>query len=305
MIRSRLAFLDPELLARFRKNPRFAALKTRLRTRLQAMQSAGAISAPGRGVKANGDHELVVASYNIHKCVGTDGRFDPGRIAAVIAEMNPDVVAIQEADKRFGRKQGLLDIKKLEKETGLSLIPTSAKADGHGWHGNALLLRKGKVTDMRRLALPGAEPRGALVVDLDLPTGPLRLVAAHLGLLRRSRRWQLRSILNAIEEGPRMPILLVGDLNEWRPGRKSSLHELRPVFGPLSHGHFSFPSYFPVIALDRVIGSPGLVTAMEVHDSELAQVASDHLPLKATIDIPAALKAMRGQEEIVLTEVGP
>ena len=56
---------------------------------------------------------------------------------------------------------------------------------------------------MRRLALPGAEPRGALVVDLDLPAGPLRIVAAHLGLLRRSRRWQVRSILDAIEEGPR------------------------------------------------------------------------------------------------------
>ena len=126
---------------------------------------------------------LVVASYNIHKCVGTDGRFAPARIAAVIAEMDADVVAIQEADKRFGRRHGLLDLKALEKQTGLSLIPTSEEADGHGWHGNALLLRKGKVRDMRRLALPGAEPRGALVVDLDLPAGPLRLVAAHLGLL--------------------------------------------------------------------------------------------------------------------------
>jgi len=300
MIKSRLAFLDPVLLARLRK---FNSIKTRLRTRLQAMQVADAVATPPRkGLKANGDHELVVASYNIHKCVGTDGRFEPARIAAVIAEMDADVVAVQEADKRFGRRHGLLDIKALEKQTGLSLIPTSEEANGHGWHGNALLLRKGKVRDMRRLALPGAEPRGALVVDLDLPAGPLRLVAAHLGLFRRSRRWQVRSILDAIEQGPRMPILLVGDLNEWRPGRKSSLHELRPVFGPLSHSHFSFPSYFPVIALDRVIGSPGLVTAMEVHDSRLAQVASDHLPLKATIDIPAALRELRGQEGLVLTE---
>jgi endonuclease/exonuclease/phosphatase family metal-dependent hydrolase len=306
MIKSRLAFLDPVLLARLRKNPRFTSLKMRLRTRLQAMQAADAVTAaPGKAVKANGDHEVVVASYNIHKCVGTDGRFDPGRIAAVIAELDADVVAIQEADKRFGRRQGLLDLKALEKQTNLSLIPTSEQADGHGWHGNALLLRKGKVLDMRRLSLPSAEPRGALVVDLDLPAGPLRLVAAHLGLLRRSRRWQVRSILDAIGEGPRMPTLLVGDFNEWRPGRKSSLHELRPVFGPLVHAHFSFPSYFPVIALDRVIGSPGLVTAMEVHDSDLARVASDHLPLKATIDIPAAQKEMRGHEdELVVSEVG-
>ncbi|HEY6632416.1 MAG TPA: endonuclease/exonuclease/phosphatase family protein [Rhizobiaceae bacterium] len=270
---------------------------------MQAVDLAATSSGPA--VKASGDHEVVVASYNIHKCVGTDGRFDPARIVSVIAELDADVVAIQEADKRFGRRHGLLDIKALQKQTGLSLIPTSERPDGHGWHGNALLLRKGKVRDMRRLALPGAEPRGALVVDIELPAGPLRLVAAHLGLLRRSRRWQVRSILDAINEGPPMPTLLVGDFNEWRPGRKSSLHELRPVFGPLVHAHFSFPSYFPVVALDRVIGSPGLVTAMEVHDSELAQVASDHLPLKATIDIPAAQKKMRGhEEELVLNEVG-
>jgi endonuclease/exonuclease/phosphatase family metal-dependent hydrolase len=303
MIKSRLAFLDPVLLARLKKNSRFSAIKSRLRTRLQAMQTAGMTAPPHRPARPDGDHELVVASYNIHKCIGTDGRFEPSRIAAVIAELDADVVAIQEADKRFGRRHGLLDLKALEKETGLAHIPTSERPHGHGWHGNALFLRKGEVRDMRRLALPGGEPRGALVVDLDLPAGPLRLVAAHLGLLRRSRRWQVRSILDAIEQGPRVPTLLVGDLNEWRPGRKSALHELRPMFGPLSHGHFSFPSYFPVIALDRVIGSPGLVTAMEVHDSALAQIASDHLPLKATIDIPAALRKMHGQEEFVLSEV--
>jgi endonuclease/exonuclease/phosphatase family metal-dependent hydrolase len=302
MPKRRLTFLDPVLLARLRRKSRFRAIKARLRTRLQAMQSAGGGRAPKQSLKAGGDHELVIASYNIHKCVGTDGIFDPGRIAAVIAELDADVVAIQEADKRFGRRDGLLDLKALEKEVGLSLIATSERPNGHGWHGNALFLRTGEVRDMRRLALPGAEPRGALVVDLDLPAGPLRLVAAHLGLLRRSRRWQVRSILDAIGEGPPMPTLLVGDLNEWRPGRKSSLLELNPVFGPLSQNHFSFPSYFPFIALDRVIGSPGLVTAMEVHDSALAKVASDHLPLKATIDIPAALREMRGSEELVLSE---
>ncbi|MEW9805543.1 endonuclease/exonuclease/phosphatase family protein [Mesorhizobium sp. ZMM04-5] len=268
------------------------------------MQSVDAHAKPRRAARPHGDHELVVASYNVHKCMGTDGRFEPGRIASVIAELDADVVAIQEADKRFGRRHGLLDLEALEKEAGLTHIPTSERPHGHGWHGNALFLRRGEVRAMRRLALPGAEPRGALVVDLDLPAGPLRLVAAHLGLLRRSRRWQVRSILDAIEHGPRLPILLVGDFNEWRPGRKSSLHELRPVFGPLSHAHFSFPSYFPVVALDRVIGSPGLVTAMEVHDSTLARVASDHLPLKATIDIPAALREMHGNEQLVLSEAG-
>lgn len=289
MTKRHRAFLDPVLIAQLRRTSRrFSSMKHDLRTRLQTLQSERSETLERPAVEGSG-REITVASYNIHKCVGTDGRFDPARIAAVIAELDADVVAIQEADERFGRRRGLLDLAALENMTGLTLVPTSQKPDGHGWHGNALLLKTGAVRSMRRLALPGAEPRGALLVDLDLPAGPLRMVAAHLGLLRRSRRWQVRSILHAIEEGPEAPVLLMGDFNEWRPGRKSSLLALRPVFGPLSHEHFSFPSYFPVIALDRVIGSPGLVTKLEVHNSALARVASDHLPLKARIDIPAAL----------------
>lgn len=293
MIKKRLAFLNPALSGN-PDNPaqRLTSFKLRLRKRLQAMQLAD-MQTEMQHCREVGAHEILVASYNIHKCVGTDGRFDPARIAAVIAEMKADVVAIQEADERFGKRRGLLDVKALEEETGLTLIPTSQASDGHGWHGNALFLKKGKVKEMRRLALPGAEPRGALLVDLELPAGPLRMVAAHLGLLRRSRRWQVRSIIEAIEDGPKTPTLLLGDLNEWRPGRRSALHGLHPVFGPLPNALSSFPSYFPVIALDRVIGSPGLIAGLEVHDSPLAQVASDHLPLKARIDIGAALDKMQ------------
>jgi endonuclease/exonuclease/phosphatase family metal-dependent hydrolase len=295
MTKSRPAFFDPALIARLRRTSRrFGSMKIRLRSHLQALQTASLDPGEQESVEGSG-REITVASYNIHKCVGTDGRFDPARIAAVIAELDADVVAIQEADQRFGRRRGLLDLKSLERETGLSLVPTSEKPDGHGWHGNALFMKSGSVQSIHRLALPGAEPRGALLVDLELPSGPLRMVAAHLGLLRRSRRWQIRSILDAIEDGPPRPLLLMGDLNEWRPGSRSSLLALRQVFGPLSHEHFSFPSYFPVIALDRVIGSPGLVSKLEVHNSALARVASDHLPIKARIDIPAALSELLEQ----------
>ena len=108
MPKRHLAFIDPVLLARLRRKSGFKAITARLRTRLQAMQSAGSGRAPKKSLKADGDHELVVASYNIHKCVGTDGRFDPARVAEVIAQLDADVVAVQEADKRFGRRHGLL-----------------------------------------------------------------------------------------------------------------------------------------------------------------------------------------------------
>ena len=292
MIRNRISLLDPMLAERMRAKPgRLGSLKTRVRQKLEARYGSGHVPLDEQTAAA---HEITVASYNIHKCVGTDGRFDPARIAEVIAELDADVVAIQEADKRFGRRQGLLDLAALE-GTGLRLVPSSQASDGHGWHGNALLLKRGEVEAMRRLTLPAAEPRGALLVDLALPAGPLRIVAAHLGLLRQVRRWQVRSILDALEEGPRRPTLLLGDLNEWRPGRRSSLHDLRPHFGHVPHGLLSFPSYFPVVALDRVIGSAGLVTGLAVHDTPLAQVASDHLPLKARIDIGAAVREIEAE----------
>ena len=60
----------------------------------------------------------VFASYNIHKCVGVDRRFDPGRVAAVIAEVGADVIALQEADRRFGDRAGLLDLAAIERAPG-------------------------------------------------------------------------------------------------------------------------------------------------------------------------------------------
>jgi endonuclease/exonuclease/phosphatase family metal-dependent hydrolase len=228
---------------------------------------------------------LRVASYNIHKCVGTDRRFDPARTAAVIAELGADLVAVQEADRRFGRRIGLLDAAALERETGLAPLPVSDLPDGHGWHGNALLVRPGTPARIRRLALPGAEPRGALVAELDLPAGRLRVVAAHLGLLRRSRQQQAIAILRALaEDAGEVPTLLLGDLNEWRPGTRSSLRAFEPFFGPVSHGPPSFPARLPVLALDRILGWPrGLVGRVAAHDSLLARVASDHLPLTACV----------------------
>lgn len=236
--------------------------------------------------------DIVIASYNIHKCVGTDGRFDPSRIAQVIGEIGADIVALQEADQRFGERAGLLDLEHLRREAHLVSVPISPFSEkGHGWHGNVLLLREGAVSDVRQLNLPGVEPRGALVVDLDLKVGPLRIIAAHLGLLRHSRARQAETILRIAADGAGRPTLLIGDLNEWRMGKRSSLTFLSPIFDPTHATVASFPSRFPLFPLDRVLGNPHhLVTSVAVHDTPLARVASDHLPVKASIDLKAALK---------------
>ncbi|MFC3126997.1 endonuclease/exonuclease/phosphatase family protein [Pseudoroseomonas globiformis] len=233
--------------------------------------------------------EITLASYNVHKCVGTDRRFDPARIARVIAEIGPDILAVQEADRRFGRRIGLLDMVALQ-EAGLSMVQCSRLPDGHGWHGNALLVRQGTALEVQRLSLPGAEPRGAVIVEMELPGGRLRVVGAHFGLLKRCRTRQSAAILEAIGRRPTMPTIMMGDLNEWRPGRRSSLRSLEPLFGGgASFGPASFPSRLPIFALDRILGWPqGMLREVQAHDSPLARVASDHLPLKARMVLSRA-----------------
>ncbi len=235
---------------------------------------------------------MLVASYNVHKCKGADGKFRPDRIVAVLAEIGADLVALQEVDRRFGRRVGLLDPQRIEAETGLHLLVQSDLADGHGWHGNALLVRGQPLSYRRtRLNLPGIEPRGAVVAELDLGDGPFRVVAAHLGLNPGCRSSQASMIMGALSGSPPMPTLLLGDLNEWRP-RGSALGVLAPWFGSAPSAP-SYPSRLPLFSLDRILGWPhGLVTEVTVHDTPLARRASDHLPLKAQVNLAVGLPAL-------------
>ena len=230
---------------------------------------------------------LLVASYNVHKCVGNDGQFDPERVLHVIREIGPDVIALQEADERFGERNGLLDLARLHGETGLTLVPVEGLPKSHGWRGNVLLFREGVVREVRPFKLPGLEPRGAVVAEINLGEGrELRIIAAHLGLLRWARRRQADFILDLMRDCTDCPTVLMGDFNEWRVGRGSALDRFEPVFGPLPAPMPSFPARLPVLALDRIMTNrPGLIADMRVHDTPLSRMGSDHLPLKAWIDL--------------------
>jgi len=231
----------------------------------------------------------VFASYNIHKCVGVDRRFDPDRVARVIAEIGADVIALQEADRRFGDRAGLLDLAEIERTAGLVPVKVTNRHSGHGWHGNLVLVREGAVRDLRQIRLPGLEPRGALVVDVDLTSGPVRVVAAHLGLLRHSRLLQVEALLEHSGETTDRPVVLMGDMNEWRLRRRSALVGFHAVFGPLGTGVPSFPAYFPVLALDRVLVRPqGLLHGLAAHETPLSKLASDHLPVRAVVRLDQA-----------------
>jgi endonuclease/exonuclease/phosphatase family metal-dependent hydrolase len=238
----------------------------------------------GESSTADAAEPLTFASYNIHKCIGTDGRFDPERVAAVIAEIDADVIALQEADKRFGDREGLLDLKAIARETGLEPVPMATRRNGHGWHGNLVLVRSALASHVHQIRLPGLEPRGAVVADLEMNGQPVRVVGAHLGLLRQSRLLQVEALLLHAGQAADRPTILMGDMNEWRVQGRSALGLFAPGFGPVNRGVPSFPSYFPVLALDRILARPHhILDRVERHDTPLARQASDHLPIKAQV----------------------
>lgn len=235
---------------------------------------------------------LRIATFNVHKCIGPDGACRPDRVAAVIQELDADLIAIQEADTRFGRRLGRLDPRMLLESAGLRLLVQSDVPAGHGWHGNALLVRGNPLSySRRRLALPGIEPRGAVIADIDFGVGPIRFVATHFGLLPGCRNRQAGAILAALAGVPPLPTVLLGDLNEWRALR-GPLKVLEPVFG-LPPACPSFPSRMPILSLDRIMGWPAnFVTNVRVHDTKLARAASDHLPVKADLMMGAVRDAI-------------
>lgn len=272
-----------------------------VRTLLQSRLPSGPAFA-----EASPPHLLRVASWNIHKCIGTDRRFDPARTAAVIAEIDADVIALQEVDRRFGDRQGLLDLARLAEETGLTPVPVQGQANSHGWCGNLLLVRRAEVGEVHQIALPGLEPRGALVADLELEGfGMARVIAAHFGLLRQSRWQQMRRVMEAATSIER-PALLMGDLNEWRPGGKSPFSLASEGFGVLPDPVASFPSRMPMLALDRIIPSqPGFLSPVRVHDTPLARLASDHLPISAHIGAPEGHPDATSSKESQIASTSP
>lgn len=230
--------------------------------------------------------DLSVASYNIHKGVGTDRRRDLARTAAVIAEIGADILALQEVDTRFGTRTGLLDLEHLRHDLGLTAVPMHGTGPAHGWHGNLLLVRDALVHEVHQLILPGFEPRGAMLTDLEIDGQPLRIVNTHLGLLPASRLLQARALVDKIARLPLRPTLLMGDLNEWS-GAGKALATLAKAFA-IAAPRPSFPSRHPLLALDRMMTSAhGELLDIATHDTPLARRASDHLPITARLRLTA------------------
>ncbi len=215
-----------------------------------------------------------VASYNVHGCVGRDGREDAARVAAVIRDVDCDTVGLQEAN----HSQQLSALARMELVEGTP----------HTWHdrhvGNALLtLRKVLAVRHHDFGLPGREPRTAIDADLEVAGEKLRVIVTHLGLPPAERRYQVKKLLSLIRQTPLQErVVVLGDINEWLPlGRP--LRWLHALLGR-SPAERSFPSRWPLFALDRVWVRPRhALLEFGAHRSALAALASDHLPVKAAI----------------------
>jgi len=226
---------------------------------------------------------IRVATYNVHRWSGVNGRGapDPERACSVISEFAADVVALQEVLRPFDAEDPL---PALADARNLHLAFVATRAHRRGELGNAILSRW-PITSVFALDLSFSrlERRSALAVQLQFGTWPVSVVATHLALVDRTRHRQVRSIL----DHPRLqgPVVLLGDLNAWRPSRAT--RDLEAALG--AHDNLAWPASFPaarpMFALDRIYARGAQVQSLEAHVSPAARRASDHLPVVATLDI--------------------
>lgn len=246
--------------------------------------------------------QLRLMTYNTHGCSGMDGRVSPRRIARVIREHHPDIVALQELD--LGRRRSRAEDQSaiIARECGLHPLfcPTVTRGEEHYGHA---LFSTWPVELVKRARLPEDprgwwdEPRAALWVRVQVEDVTVNVVTTHLGLGSKERELQMRALLGDEWLGPvleREPTLLCGDMNMF-PGsvpyrlataRLRDVQRLRREFRPVA----TFSSLRPLVRIDHVFVSPHFTCeAVTAIRNDLTRVASDHLPLLTDLQVDAAV----------------
>jgi len=225
-----------------------------------------------------------VASYNMRKAIGTDRRRRPERTIEVLNELDADVIALQEADRRFGTRTSAIPLHLLEEHSDYKPVPLGARTGSLGSHGNAMLVKKHiEIIDCECLHLPSLEPRGAVFADLRIDGFDLRVVGMHLDLSGLWRRRQAHAILAHLDGQPGdPPAVLMGDLNEWSAS-SGCLHDFAHHLNFAECGR-SFHVRRPIARLDRIMINNRLqVLESGVHRTATARKASDHYPIWASL----------------------
>lgn len=235
---------------------------------------------PAPGAQGDSPWPLTLATWNIHGAVGADGHFAPARIAQVLAEINADIVALQEVPLGGHHWPNVLPM--LTRASGQVGVEGLTHSVGGRRFGNAILSHY-PVVGTRRIDISfgSREPRGALDADIYCHGHPLRVIATHLGLRAAERRAQVSRLLQAFDTAA-MGVVLMGDVNEWfvwGQALRRLVSHFQAVPAPAT-----FPSRLPLLALDRIWIRPRhRLVRVHAHRSHIARVASDHLPLVAYI----------------------
>lgn len=225
--------------------------------------------------------ELRVLCWNLHHGVGEDGKLDLERIAAVIREQKPDLVALQEVDKKCGRTKGVDQAAELARLTGLH--GTFGKAMDHdgGEYGQAILSRF-PMGDTQVHQLPGdGEPRIAFEAEVKVNGKPLRMITVHLDHQQAARRLKQAETLAKVLENRHEPMILAGDFNDI-PG-SATLLSLRAPWSAVAKSEpaLTCPASQPESEIDHIF-LRGL-TAVEPAKVLPEALASDHRPLVVAV----------------------
>ena len=232
-----------------------------------------------------------VVTYNVHKCQGLDRRVRPARIAAVLRELDADVIAMQEVvSVESDARRELHQARFIAEELGYHYCVGENRRHQGGAYGNVILTRLPIEEHCNYdITWRWQEPRGCLRADVRTGEGAVvHVFNAHLGTAFVERRHQGRKLVSdAVLRRPDLsgPRVVVGDFNEWTRGLASRLLSeelLSPDLGRHLRRRRTYPGPLPFLHLDHVYHDPALeLERLTLHRSLTALVASDHLPLVA------------------------
>lgn len=271
-----------------------------------------------------GAEHLRIATYNIHKCRGLDGRVRPQRIVEVLRELDADLIALQEVvnRKESGREED--QTRYLAEELGYSSAMGENRTHKGGAYGNVVLTRFPiHALENCDISTAGRERRGCLRADLRLGKGMLHIFNVHMGTAFFERREQARKLLGGEILGSEQltgPRIVLGDFNEWSRGLASRLFAER--FHSADPRRYlgrarTYPGLLPFLHLDHIYFDSALkLNRLNLHRSRRALVASDHLPLVADFtwhsptasprgDLPGAAYACRATDSSVPSHPRP
>jgi endonuclease/exonuclease/phosphatase family metal-dependent hydrolase len=232
---------------------------------------------------------LRIATYNIHRCRGLDGRTNPSRVADVIRSIEPDVIALQEVVGTGPHSPG--HVEELGAQLGMGWVMAPTRHLRGALFGNVVLSRHPIIHHAQYdLSWKTCEPRCCQRVDIAFGDDTLHLYNVHLGTAFLERRYQAGR-LSAIVHDRRIaqPKVVLGDFNEWMRGLATTLLTERLQSIDLrSHlrRRRTYPGVFPVLHLDHIYYDGRVeVVKLDLPRTRRALMASDHLPLVAELKI--------------------